>query len=52
MSQNRTQELIDIIKYYEFKIYVKVGIYYGDNILEIAKALPELQCYGIDPSIT
>jgi len=46
---DRTTELIRVIKENEFSSFLEVGVFRGDNLIPIAKGLPQLKCYGIDP---
>ena len=45
----RTIEIIKTIKQNNYKNFIEIGVWFGNNILAIAKELPNILCYGIDP---
>jgi tRNA G46 methylase TrmB len=48
-KKNRSTELIRIIEENDYKSFLEVGVWRGDNLIPIAEKFPKLKCYGVDP---
>ena len=49
LSGTRTDEIIKVIGDKNYKNYLEVGVWQGENLLPIAQKFPDLICYGVDP---
>ena len=49
IESGRTSELIEIIEEKKYNTFLEVGVWQGDNVISIAKAFPNIKCYGVDP---
>ena len=48
-SIDKTAELISVIRKNQYKSFVEVGVWEGQNVIAIAKEFPDTICYGVDP---
>jgi hypothetical protein len=48
IKKDKTQEIINVINEKNYKSYLEVGVWQGDNLIPIANEFPELICFGVD----